>query len=572
MLFANTFTTSLLTVVGISLFAACTTRPVGTSAGPPPIGDPNPGGKPPGEMCATGDECRTGICFGSSCQASTNTDGVRNGDETDIDCGGRAGPGCAVGKTCATDVNCASGVCIDFQCGDKPSDRCGGSAGLVRCADGKPCSVGNDCESGLCEGATCAPREANDGVQNGGETDIDCGGPRFRKCEGGKGCQNGADCQSKVCGETNTCAPSSYEDKIKNGAETDVDCGGPGAPKKCPAGLRCNEHSDCESNGCAHDKTCAMGATCTELEGGQTCGPNDGLGKQVDCCDRAKVGPYTIGKYLITAGRMRAFLTRHDGRIRDWASTLPADRWDQAWTATLPNSIDGEPGDGNNANTQLGPYFGKRSCETGNHTGHTFWTPSAYGDTKDFPRDVLDTKALNCVPWWLMKALCVFDGGHLLTAAELHAAYTNASTTSYPWGARGTYTTSSSTDHAVQLWSYATPNPPKGAAHDQAGYKDVAFYIAPPGRRPAGKSAMGISDLVGNLLEWVGDSERQFVWKGSFETHAREADMIAAPIDDDPYLVMRTATTPWRWHDVVAMGQDSENVNGYYAIGGRCGY
>ncbi len=572
MLFAKSLSFSVLAVACV--LAACTTGDAGNAAGPPPIGDPNPNGKPPGDACTTGDDCRTGVCIGASCQAATNTDGVRNGDETDVDCGGSAGPKCAAGKSCATDSNCASGACVDFKCAGDAVQGCGGPLGQPRCPDGHLCGDGFDCESGICENAKCKPGGGADGVKNNGETDIDCGGPHPHKCAEGQGCIGPADCQSGACIDSK-CGPSTYDDNIMNGNETDVDCGGPGAPKKCAVGKSCIEHSDCQSNGCTYEKKCAIGATCTQLEGGQTCGPNDGVGKQADCCERAKIGTYTVDKYLITAGRMRAFLMRHNGKIRDWAATLPASNWNQQWTPNLPNSIDGDPGDDDNANTQLGPYWNKRSCETGYHTGHTFWTPPAYGDTKDFPQNVLDTKALNCVPWWLMQALCVFDGGHLLTEAELRAAYTNSSTTAYPWGARGTYTTNAQNDYAVQLWAYATPNPPPSAKQDVNGYKDIAFYIAPPGRRPMGYNAAGVADLVGNLLEWVSDSERQFVWKGSFENHAAEADGYT-PAANDPYMALDPRpgmnNRPWRWNELVAGAADPENVNGYYGIGGRCGY
>jgi formylglycine-generating enzyme required for sulfatase activity len=360
-------------------------------------------------------------------------------------------------------------------------------------------------------------------------------------------------------------------DLAKNGHVTEIECGG-AAETKCPVGHSCFVNEDCASNGCSYDHTCAAGATCTQLEGGQTCGPNESLDKQSDCCARATVGGYTVDKHLVTAGRMRAFLARVDGNVQAWASTLPAERWNQAWTPLLPSSVEGLPGDPSNANTQLGPFYGKRACATGSHTGHTFWTPPSYGDTKDFSQAVLDTKALNCVPWHLLAALCAFDGGHLLHEKELRAAYTNAGTTAYPWGARGTYTTTDQNDYAIGLWSYFTPDTPATAGQDPSGFLDVAFYIAPPGRRPLGYSAAGVTDLVGNLLEWVLDSEKQFVWKGSFENHGREADALNPPMDNDPYLVMRSGTDPWHWPDVVVNGSDPDNVNGYYALGGRCGY
>lgn len=62
--------------------------------------------------------------------------GVRDGDETDVDCGG----------ACAT------------------------------CTDGAGCAIGDDCESGVCASAVCQAPTCSDGVRNGGETGVDCGG------------------------------------------------------------------------------------------------------------------------------------------------------------------------------------------------------------------------------------------------------------------------------------------------------------------------------------------------------------------------------------------------------------
>jgi hypothetical protein len=368
---------SALTVTTIA--AACSVVDDPPSGTPPTVGDPNPNGKPPGEPCTTGDECRTGVCTTASCQASTNTDGVKNGDETDVDCGGAAGPGCAVGKACTTAQSCASGTCTDFKCAGGAGSDCGGpNKDLPRCADGKPCGAGDDCLSGTCIGGKCAAPGAKDGVKNGDETDVDCGGTNPAKCAAEKGCKVSADCESQVCNDaTKKCSAPTFDDKVLNGTETDVDCGGPAPGKRCAAGLTCKDHGDCASNGCAFDKKCAMGATCTQLEGGHTCGPAEGLTKQKDCCERATVGTATVDKYLITAGRMRAFIARHNGKIRDWAATLPAAKWNQAYTPQLPNQIGGAVGDGVDANTQLGPFYGKRSCQSGDYNGHTFWTRTA---------------------------------------------------------------------------------------------------------------------------------------------------------------------------------------------------
>src|SRR5690606_35890031 len=114
--------------------------------------------------------------------------------------------------------------------------------------------------------------------------------------------------------------------------------------------------------------------------------------------------------------------------IKGFIDSLPRERWNPDW-----NDPEAIPTDIESANTILGPAK-KKACNQGNYTGHTYWTPKTDDDYSDFDQDVLDEKALNCVPWVLLQALCVWDGGHLATLAELKAAFTNGGTTKYPWG------------------------------------------------------------------------------------------------------------------------------------------
>ena len=125
--------------------------------------------------------------------------------------------------------------------------------------------------------------------------------------------------------------------------------------------------------------------------------------------------------------------------------------------------------------------------------------------------------------------------------------------------------------YAVGVFSYFTPDAPPAARVDETGYYDAVFYVAPPGRRPLGYSSTGVADLVGNLLEWVGDSDRQFVWKGSWENHAQEADGFT--IDpNDPYSAFRNGKA-WNWGTNIGIGRPGDGRGvGYYAIGSRCAY
>ena len=46
----------------------------------------------------------------------TCTDGIKNGSETDVDCGGSCPTKCGEAKSCAAPTDCASGRCTDLKC------------------------------------------------------------------------------------------------------------------------------------------------------------------------------------------------------------------------------------------------------------------------------------------------------------------------------------------------------------------------------------------------------------------------------------------------------------------------
>jgi len=111
--------------------------------------------------------------------------------ETDIDCGGTCVADCAVTQGCAVNADCDSGLkcnttamkCEPTTCGNNTQDGnetdvdCGGDC-VATCADGLDCSTADDCQSGVCSGSpqTCQVPSCFDGVKNGNETAIDCGG------------------------------------------------------------------------------------------------------------------------------------------------------------------------------------------------------------------------------------------------------------------------------------------------------------------------------------------------------------------------------------------------------------
>ena len=146
----------------------------------------------------------------------TCTDKLKNGDETDVDCGGGTCPKCANGQMCVLPTDCVPGA---------------------RCANG------------VCTAPSCT-----DKVKNGSETDVDCGGTMCPACTPGKTCAKASDCDSGLCGLNNVCASPSCTDQVKNGGESDVDCGGMTMCPRCPTGKMCGITGDC-----------LMGNSCTAM-------------------------------------------------------------------------------------------------------------------------------------------------------------------------------------------------------------------------------------------------------------------------------------------------------------------
>lgn len=204
------------------------------------------------EACMGGSDCVSRVCIGGECQAASCNDGIRNGSETDRDCGGPDCAGCELGRMCMGIDDCADatamctgGFCQPGACSDGMQNNgetdvdCGGGT-CAPCSDGDACELGRDCASGLCESGVCVPATCANGMMDAGEVGLDCGGS-CPGCPDGTACTTPADCASGRC-EGGLC--TSCNDGMMNGAETDVDCGG-GVCEGCPAGSMCVDASDC---------------------------------------------------------------------------------------------------------------------------------------------------------------------------------------------------------------------------------------------------------------------------------------------------------------------------------------
>ena len=165
-------------------------------------------------------------------------DGIKDGNETDVDCGGGTCPSCALGKGCNAGSDCQSGYCSGGVCATPP-----GGNGMA-CASGSQCLSGN-CVTGICCNTAC----------NGGPC-VSCAGGTCGNVQAGtvcssSSCNGGTLTQASICNGNGTCVPG-----------TPVSC----APYIC-SGNACV--TSCSGNSPSGDAQCASPDYCS----GSTCGP-----------------------------------------------------------------------------------------------------------------------------------------------------------------------------------------------------------------------------------------------------------------------------------------------------------
>ncbi len=397
------------------------------------------------------------------------------------------------------------------------------------------------------DGAASMPEA---GLRDAGEADAHDDGPLP--------CMTDDDCPSLVCPKASrVCAEPSGSDGVQNGTETDVDCGGQQrAP--CAAGKKCTVHADCASLGCDDRGLCAPSPSCTSLHGGRTCGLGE-LGEagaaHESCCTSIEVPGFAdpahpgmrvwLDKYEITAGRMRAFVERLSGvyggkpDLRTWVSQHRPPVWNDAWDFILATDTDA-PGNvamphpslysTTPANVGTSYVFGSslyvyvhgHNCFQGGGTGprdaesygyNTYFYPPAImlsqngGWPRAFSREELDTRAMNCVPSAVLQAFCAWDGGQLATAEVLRhvtgATFSKSGRIVTPGRLPPREDANTSRDGASNPPYYRVTFNQDEHTHEGAG------RIAAPGRMPLDRTASlpaasdTWADLRGNLNEVV---------------------------------------------------------------------
>ncbi len=123
-------------------------------------------------------------------------------------------------KRCVYNATCSDGL----KNGIEEGVDCGGPCDTCpSCTD----EIQNQGEGGVDCGGPCEKScpSCSDEIKNQNESDIDCGGP-CTPCSGGKNCLKNKDCESLRCDQL-VCTYPSCDDEIRNQGEDGVDCGGP---------------------------------------------------------------------------------------------------------------------------------------------------------------------------------------------------------------------------------------------------------------------------------------------------------------------------------------------------------
>ena len=339
----------------------------------------------------------------------------------------------------------------------------------------------------------------------------------------------------------------------------------PKPPPPEPPAPSCTKDADCPGGRCADVgsglKACVRTKSCTGGDGaGAKCGGVAGDEKAVgsdDCCRTlavpggtfdqfndtrypAKVSPYLLDAYEVTAGRFRAWVEATDGNLRASAPKagaaahprVPNSGWRDEWNQFLPTS-----------RAEVDMMLGPEGCQVGSNVDDwgalTWWTPALEAKVAaahpndpailaENTRAALDAKPLNCVPWHVLFAFCAWDGGRLPTNAEWgFAASGGSEQRAFPWGTppadQMVRIAGRSDLSLVPVFAYGAKyttsqlyEPTWGAnvfpdhyAHTWGTpwrlQSDNAAHIAPVGRKVPGNGKWGHADLAGGMHEWMLD-------------------------------------------------------------------
>ncbi len=400
-------------------------------------------------------------------------------------------------------------------------------------------------------------------------------------------------------GASSGASGSSSSSGASGSSSSSGDPGADGGHGMLPAGAACTSDAECASGGCDYTKHCALGRSCTQHNGGDTCGP---MGSE-NCCttlDVPKPGAdYKLDKYNITAGRFRTFIEKTKGNVRGYVQANRPSWFETAWDPWLPNVMDdgerttiaigvfptGKGQDG--VYQQLGPVHygakemgGNEGCNT-SQTGNarTYRLPddvnTYFGDAQQYTQDILDQKPQQCTTFFMFAAFCIWDGGRLASFDELGYAWNKGQPANYtyPWGNTPVPGGENNVYPYDPMGKFGAVAPP-GSDPTVANYKynfwmpmnmqcigndpakcDYSVFIAPPGRFPKGNGPFGHADLAGNVY----DVALPMTGTPGTDPSTRNVTLARTGAFDNHQITAPSATFN-TWHA----------YNKYLAVGARC--
>jgi hypothetical protein len=233
---------------------------------------------PVGATCNAGGDCQNGECNAGICQDLTCTNSAKDGAETDVDCGGSECPTCLNGLMCAAPSDCQSSSCEqglfgDICCGGACSGSCfacdlpfaeGTCSVLPSSFNGiPPCPVGQTCSGGVNGCVATAKKTLGVACGSNGECHNNTCKGGFCKLVANDFCVADIECGSGRC-FNNKCAPCGNDGECASGK-----CTSPGNNGVCKlvAGSLCAQDSDCFNNKCSSN-LCGV-------QNGQSCQTDD---------------------------------------------------------------------------------------------------------------------------------------------------------------------------------------------------------------------------------------------------------------------------------------------------------
>jgi uncharacterized membrane protein len=121
--------------------------------------------------------------------------------ETPLSDGGSGGTS-SISNPSAPDAGPPQGSCQDgIRTGEETDIDCGGDT-CIACATGASCQRHTDCTSGACLAGVCVATNCEDGVRNGNETGVDCGGDCARCRTSACNCASSPALMPLECDET----------------------------------------------------------------------------------------------------------------------------------------------------------------------------------------------------------------------------------------------------------------------------------------------------------------------------------------------------------------------------------